>query len=56
MQHSFCRRARAFLEYPIADASVSGFDEKAFTNEFLQGKGPDVMQLAAWSGGPIPPE
>ena len=45
-----------FWNYAIADAAASGFGESAFRDEFLQGKGPDVMQLAAWSGGPVPPK
>ena len=43
-----------FWNYAIAADSGGNSDE--FSEEFFQGKGPDVMQLAAWSGGPIPPK
>ena len=48
-----------FWTYAIQDArgnstSAHG-DFSQFDHEWLSGTGPDVMQLAAWSGGPIPP-
>jgi prepilin-type N-terminal cleavage/methylation domain-containing protein len=53
---SFADGHALFWNYAIADAGASAFDESAFREEFIQGSGPDVMRLAAWSGGPIPPQ
>ena len=56
---SFVDGHAIFWTYAIQDArSISvtpGGDPSQFDREWLSGTGPDVMQLAAWSGGPIPP-
>jgi prepilin-type N-terminal cleavage/methylation domain-containing protein len=52
---SFADGHAIFWNYAFAGASPGGDPESPFREEFTQGNGPDVMQLAAWSGGPIPP-
>jgi len=56
---SFVDGHAIFWTYAIQDArsnstSLHG-DFSQFDHEWLSGNGPDVLQLAAWSGGPIPP-
>jgi prepilin-type N-terminal cleavage/methylation domain-containing protein len=56
---SFVDGHAVFWTYAIQDArsisATAGADASQFDHEWLSGNGPDVLQLAAWSGGPIPP-
>jgi hypothetical protein len=53
---SFADGHAIFWNYAVTDARPDAFDPPSrFDTQFLQGTGPDVLQLAAWSGGPVPP-
>jgi prepilin-type N-terminal cleavage/methylation domain-containing protein len=53
---SFADGHAIFWNYAVTDAkSTESQAASSFALEWLEGNGPDVLQLAAWSGGPLPP-